>query len=128
MYYTSYRFVLVGFYIVVIGLLSALAFTISFGAGVLFVVLFGLIGLIVFPLHFYLVGRRLDDYSGKIPMPNAGLGLLGVDILDDRYGTPPESEEDAPRYSKRPERLSCARTSHEGRRDLARFMNGALGR
>jgi hypothetical protein len=96
MYYSSYRIASIGVYVVVIGILSAVAFTISIGDGVLFLVLFGLIGLIGIPIHFYLVGRRLDDYSGRIPMPNAGLGLLGVDIIDDRYGTPPESDEDIP--------------------------------
>ncbi|MGA7861564.1 MAG: hypothetical protein WCB19_06870 [Thermoplasmata archaeon] len=96
MYYTTYRYALVGFYIVVIGLLSAILLAVSFGAGILFLILFGLIGLFGMPLHFYLVGRRLDDYDGRIPMPNAGLGLLGVDIIDDRCGRPPESEEEVP--------------------------------
>jgi hypothetical protein len=96
MYYSTYRNLSVSFYVVVFGLLSLLVFTLSLEAGVLFLVVFGLLGLIFLPLHFYLVGRRLDDYSGRIPMPGAGLGLLGVDIVDDRYGRPTISEEELP--------------------------------
>jgi hypothetical protein len=96
MYYSTYRNVSVIGYIVVIGLLSLLVFSISLGDGILYLIGFGLLGLIGLPIHFFLVGRRLDDYSGKIPMPNAGLGLFGVNIVDDRYGRPTVSDEELP--------------------------------
>jgi len=83
MLFSTYRWVTVIFYVVALGLISLVVATYSVSDGILFVVLFSVIGLIGFWVHFSLIENRLEDYDGRIPMPNGGLGLLGIDIVDD---------------------------------------------
>jgi len=84
MYYSTYRRVSVLAYILLMGTLCLwLTLAIGVGVGVLFIVLLSLLGLISFKIHFALTEARLDDYGGRIPVPNIGLGMWGVDIIDD---------------------------------------------
>ena len=83
MLYSTYRYGSVIFYAVVIGLLGGWVMTQSVGLGILFILGFALLGLLLFWVHFALMRARLDDYDGRIPMPNLGLGMWGVNVVDD---------------------------------------------
>jgi hypothetical protein len=83
MNYSAYRIVTViglAFVVVVIG---GAALSISLGLGI--VALLILTPLAFFGGWFYLslIEDRLDEYGGQIPMANAGLGVLGVNIVDE---------------------------------------------
>jgi hypothetical protein len=82
MLFSTYRWVTVSFYVIGMAFLTLFvwAFAPSFVIG--FVVIFALLGLLAFWVNFFLIRARLDDYGGRIPFPG-GLGLLGVDIVDD---------------------------------------------
>ncbi len=83
MLFSTYRVATVVFYVVIMALLVLFLFTVSPGLALGFAIVFALIGLLGFAVNFALIRNRLNDYGGRIPMPNAGLGLLGVDIVDD---------------------------------------------
>ena len=82
MLFSTYKKVSIIGYAVVAVLVGGLLYLISPFLGIFFLVAMGLVAL-VFPLHFALVEARLDDHGGRIPMPYMGLGMWGVDIVDD---------------------------------------------
>jgi hypothetical protein len=59
--------------------------TIAPPLAVLFVVVFLLMGIPVMLVSFALLSKRLDDNSGRYPMPGF-YGLIGIDLTDDDYG------------------------------------------
>jgi hypothetical protein len=94
MLYSTYQRVSVAIYVVSLGLLSLVVFSLSTALGIAFVLFFTLFGVISFWVHFSLMEDRLDEYGGRIPMPNAGLGIWGVDVVDDDYARPGEAGDD----------------------------------
>jgi len=70
MKYSTYRLVLVAFYVLIAGLVSGAALFISFGTGVLLVAAFAVLGLIFLPIHFVIMGDRLRQYGGVFPHPS----------------------------------------------------------
>lgn len=83
MLFSTYRVATVVLYVVIMGLIVLFLAIVSPGLALGFAFVFALIGLLGFAVNFALIRNRLNDYGGRIPMPNAGLGLLGVDIVDD---------------------------------------------
>ena len=81
---STYRRVFVAGWIIVSALLSLLLALISPGLGLLAAIVFALTGLATYPIQFGLLEARLRDHGGRFPMPGVGLGLWGVDIIDDR--------------------------------------------
>ncbi|MGC2289662.1 MAG: zinc ribbon domain-containing protein [Thermoplasmata archaeon] len=85
MYYSTYRDLTYAAIVVIALFVGAIAATISLGGAIVLAAVFLVFGFMAAVAHLYLVRSRLADYGGRFPMPNAGLGLLGVDILDDDY-------------------------------------------
>jgi len=94
MYYSTYRWVSVIGYVVVMGLLGIFFFFLSFALGIAFLIGFALLGVVGFWVGFRLVEDRLDEYGGRIPMPNLGLGMWGVDIVDEDRAVRPADRGD----------------------------------
>jgi hypothetical protein len=81
---STYKRASIAVYVVAMALVSVVALALSLTFGIVFIALFVALGALVFPWHFARVEDRMADYGGRIPMPNAGLGLWGVDIVDDK--------------------------------------------
>lgn len=84
MNYSAYRSTMIVAWIVVTLVFGLVGILISVGFGLTLVVALVVLGAVCLPLNLYLIEARLDDYGGRIPVPNLGLGMWGVDIVDDR--------------------------------------------
>ncbi len=85
MYYSTYRNFTYGAVVAIALFVGIVAATISLGGAIMLAAVFLLFGLLGAVVHLHLIRARLLDYGGRFPMPNAGLGVLGVDIVDDDY-------------------------------------------
>ncbi len=84
MYYSAYRRALVVGWIALTAAFGLVGLLVSVGLAIAFVVALALTGALVLPLQFWLLRGRLDDHDGRFPMPALGLGMYGVDVIDDR--------------------------------------------
>jgi len=88
MYYSTYRWALIGFYVLVGGLISiAISFS-DLGVGILVAVTYGFVGLVFFPIHFSVEGNRLRQFNGVFPHPSwVWPWFQWPRIIDDRRPT-----------------------------------------
>ena len=88
MYYSTYRLTLVAIYVLVAGLVS---FAISFNSpdlAILVAVTYGILGLILLPIHFLVMGARLRQFNGVFPHPSwVWPRFQWPRIIDDRRPT-----------------------------------------
>jgi hypothetical protein len=80
--FSTYKRVTVAAYVIIVVLVGLLFYAADPVAG-WFWWLFASLFAIVLPIQFSRVQERMDEYGGRIPMPNGGLGLWGVDVVDD---------------------------------------------
>ncbi len=84
MYYTTYRDLEIVVLTVVWLLTAAVGFSLfGLAGGIAILVVLGLVFLGLLLLGLHLTNARLEQYGGWIPYPG-GLGMWGVDLVDDR--------------------------------------------
>jgi len=106
MLYSTYRIAVIAAWVVILGLTGVVGLLINVGFGLAVLILGVLVGLMVLPLHFELLGHRLREHNGVFPNPSFGLGMWGFDIHDDRPPLP-EVNEAAERQGPRPICPTC---------------------
>jgi hypothetical protein len=80
--YQRYTIILVAAVVVVSNAAALLLFS---WAGVVLCVIIDAFAIGYTWLGLTLTKDRLEEYGGRIPMPTAGLGLWGFDVIDDKF-------------------------------------------
>jgi len=70
MYYSTYRWTLIGVYVLIGGVISIAVSFSDIGVGILVAVTYGFVGLVFFPIHFAVMGDRLRQFDGVFPHPS----------------------------------------------------------
>jgi hypothetical protein len=126
MLYSAYRRFLIVGWVVFIVILGGLLFLVAPGFAVAFVIFMLVFGLIVIPLHLALTRDRLDDHDGRIPMPSMGLGMWGVDVVDDNSpsaGYSPAYDGPNDEVPPPPTAVHCPRCGAVTTRENAKFCD-----